>query len=176
MIEYIKIQGFKSIKNLEIELKPINILIGANGSGKSNFISFFRLLYFGRKTTESLYGKVIFSEDNIHNNAYYFSLLQDNTGGMFIGTEGSGYRVSYDDDIHNYFHKSNLSESKLIDSTQHKRHRILNNYLASFRIFHFHDTSKTSFLRKRCDISDNSYLKADGRNLPAMLYLLKEKQ
>lgn len=196
MIEYIKIQGFKSIKNLEIELKPINILIGANGSGKSNFISFFklinaianmqlqrylieedidRLLYFGRKTTESLYGKVIFSEDNIHNNAYYFSLLQDNTGGMFIGTEGSGYRVSYDDDIHNYFHKSNLSESKLIDSTQHKRHRILNNYLASFRIFHFHDTSKTSFLRKRCDISDNSYLKADGRNLPAMLYLLKEK-
>lgn len=44
MIEYLKIEGFKSIKTLEIELLPINILIGGNGSGKSNFISFFKLL------------------------------------------------------------------------------------------------------------------------------------
>jgi predicted ATPase len=40
----IKIKGFKSIKELDLEIKPINVLIGANGSGKSNFISVFRLL------------------------------------------------------------------------------------------------------------------------------------
>ncbi|MEI8705113.1 AAA family ATPase [Pseudoalteromonas sp. B62] len=38
------VKGFKSIKNFELEIKPINILIGANGSGKSNFISLFTFL------------------------------------------------------------------------------------------------------------------------------------
>jgi predicted ATPase len=40
----VNIQGFKSIADAEIELSDLNILIGANGSGKSNFISAFRLL------------------------------------------------------------------------------------------------------------------------------------
>ena len=44
-IQSIQIQNFKSIKNSGlVELKPINILIGANGVGKSNFISFFKFL------------------------------------------------------------------------------------------------------------------------------------
>jgi len=39
------IQGFKSIKTLEnFELKDLNVLIGANGAGKSNLVDFFRLL------------------------------------------------------------------------------------------------------------------------------------
>lgn len=195
MIEFIKIQGFKSIKEVELELKPVNILIGGNGAGKSNFISFFKLLnaianrrlqrflleedvdkllYFGRKTTSELYGKVVFTEGDEDNNAYYFNLIQNNIGGLFIDVEGSGYRVEYDNDSYNYFNNRNLEESEFARSTEYKRNRILNNYLASFRVFHFHDTSNTSFLRKGCDIADNSYLKPDGRNLPAMLYLLKE--
>ena len=40
----IDINGYKSIRQLSLELKPINILIGANGSGKSNFLSFFDFL------------------------------------------------------------------------------------------------------------------------------------
>ncbi|VVM21809.1 hypothetical protein BSPWISOXPB_8890 [uncultured Gammaproteobacteria bacterium] len=43
-LSHIKIKGFKSIKELDLEMQPINVLIGANGSGKSNFISVFRLL------------------------------------------------------------------------------------------------------------------------------------
>ncbi|RUM59023.1 MAG: hypothetical protein DSY59_05075 [Persephonella sp.] len=39
MIEEFKIKNYKNLKfEREIELKKINILIGANGSGKSNFI------------------------------------------------------------------------------------------------------------------------------------------
>ncbi|WP_370409010.1 AAA family ATPase [Tenacibaculum dicentrarchi] len=41
IIDYIEIEGYKSIKHTKLDLKPINILIGSNGSGKSNFISFF---------------------------------------------------------------------------------------------------------------------------------------
>jgi predicted ATPase len=44
MLKHISIKGFKSIKELDLDLSPINVLIGANGSGKSNFISFFKLL------------------------------------------------------------------------------------------------------------------------------------
>ncbi len=44
-IEHITVQGFKSIKHLEtLRLRPINVLIGANGSGKSNFIEVFAFL------------------------------------------------------------------------------------------------------------------------------------
>lgn len=34
----IQINGFKSIRECSIDLKPINVLIGSNGAGKSNFI------------------------------------------------------------------------------------------------------------------------------------------
>ena len=44
MLDRIKIEGYKSIRKLELELEPINILIGSNGVGKSNFISFFKLV------------------------------------------------------------------------------------------------------------------------------------
>lgn len=44
-IKSLTISGFKSIRELkELELNPLNILIGSNGAGKSNFVSFFRML------------------------------------------------------------------------------------------------------------------------------------
>ncbi len=43
-MDYIEISGYKSIKEARVKHAPINILIGANGSGKSNFISFFDFL------------------------------------------------------------------------------------------------------------------------------------
>ena len=38
------LKGFKSIREMDLELRPLNVLIGANGAGKSNLISFFRML------------------------------------------------------------------------------------------------------------------------------------
>lgn len=53
-MDFIEIKGYKSIKEAKVALRPINILIGANGSGKSNFISFFEFLnrLYERKLTE----------------------------------------------------------------------------------------------------------------------------
>ena len=76
-LDWITVKGFKSIKSIEeLELRPINILIGANGAGKSNFIGVFsflnairlgrprnyvmrsggadKILQFGSKTTQQL--------------------------------------------------------------------------------------------------------------------------
>ncbi|AFY44979.1 AAA family ATPase [Nostoc sp. PCC 7107] len=40
----IVLKGFKSIAECDVELSRVNILIGANGAGKSNFIGFFRMV------------------------------------------------------------------------------------------------------------------------------------
>ena len=192
MINYIEIENFKSIKNLKIELNPINVLIGANGVGKSNFIGFLNLvniiyeqslqnhfikndvdnvLYFGRKKSDFLYGKLFFDNTN----SYYFKLEPDNGNSTYIAVEGYGYNAKIENDILNYFTKENLKESLLKNSTLFRCNFIVE-HLKNLQIFHFHDTSENSPLRKDSDIEDNLYLKHDGRNIAAFLYYLKEKE
>ena len=44
-IDHLSISGFQSIRKLEkFELRPLNILIGANGAGKSNLLSLFKMI------------------------------------------------------------------------------------------------------------------------------------
>lgn len=43
-LSHIKISGFRNLKNVEVDLSPLTVLIGANGAGKSNFIRFFELM------------------------------------------------------------------------------------------------------------------------------------
>jgi predicted ATPase len=45
ILKRISISGYKSIEKADIELRPMNVLIGANGAGKSNLISLFKLAY-----------------------------------------------------------------------------------------------------------------------------------
>ena len=47
--------------------------------------------------------------------------------------------------------------------------------LDSWRIFHLHDTSSSSPMRKTADLHDNRYLRADASNLAAFLYFLRVK-
>ena len=44
MLDRIIIDGYKSINHTDLSLRPVNIFIGSNGVGKTNFISFFRLV------------------------------------------------------------------------------------------------------------------------------------
>lgn len=196
MIEYIEIKGFKSIKEAKIDLRQINILIGANGVGKSNFVSFFKLigaifnqrlqryvieekadnvLFFGRKTTEELFGKLIFRNDNQNNNGYHFTLAQTKEGGLFIAQEASGYKVEKDNDQKGYNFYIDREESVCAVSDAF-RNKFLREYIQNQQVFHFHDTSSTSYLRRVCDINDNRFLRQDGRNLPAFLYYLQVKE
>ena len=43
-LKQVILKGFKSIKGMDLKLCPLNVLIGANGAGKSNFVSFFKML------------------------------------------------------------------------------------------------------------------------------------
>jgi predicted ATPase len=194
MIDYIKIEGYKSIKKMELELTPINVLIGSNGAGKSNFLSFFKLLravfnkqlqhfvleekadnllYFGRKTTEHLDGKLIFSNNGAVNNAYNIRLSPTQEGDLFIAYEGSGINVSKDDDQLNYTYNKAMRES-MIGANGWHRDRYLVDYEAGIQVYHFHDTSNTARLRQPSEVEDNKILKSDGRNLASFLYKLKQ--
>lgn len=100
MIEQVSINNYKSIKDLSLPLNRLNVLIGSNGAGKSNFISFFELvkaiyeqrlgsytlskggidnlLYHGRKESDSIKGLIDFNNTN----AFFFEIkpAQSNKG------------------------------------------------------------------------------------------------
>ena len=44
MITTLSVDNFKTFRNLTVDLRPFNLVIGANASGKSNFVSIFRFL------------------------------------------------------------------------------------------------------------------------------------
>jgi len=183
MLDRIKIEGYKSIRDLDLQLKPINILIGSNGVGKTNFISFFKLvnniyeqrlrnytmqnraetlLHFGSKHTREIKGYLKFGD-----NAYSFTLQPRDNGSMFLALESSIYRHS------SYWNRDN-DESCIKDSDTF-RDKWLRAYLRSYKIYHFHDTAKGSPLRTASPINDNTILREDGGNIPSFLYLLQQK-
>lgn len=185
----VKIEGFKSIENAELALNDLNVVIGANGSGKSNFIGVFRLLervlthnlqvyvgsepdrllYHGRKKTAALSLDFVFDQ-----NSYGFRLkaAQDALIFEYERVDYSGY-WSYGEPIA-VGHK----ESKLEEAAQSYRNKIPQYVFPKVRnliVYHFHDTSDTSPAKQTCDLSDNRAFRSDAANLPAYLYWLQEK-
>lgn len=197
MISSIHIEGFKSIREMTLALRPINILIGANGAGKSNFISFFKLLnnlyekrlenyslrkgaenllYFGSKTTSHIYFKIVFSNTN----AYECQLSPSVEGTLFIDYENvsfnseKGSLFQYKDTWFPTKISANRKES-FLKYNQQSMAKYVSAYMESFKSYHFHDTSENAPLRKPSLLSDNFSLREDGGNLPSFLYYLQEK-
>ena len=197
MIENVIIKNFKSIRDLELPLTNLNVLIGSNGVGKSNFISFFEmakaifeqrfgsytldkggidnLLYRGRKISKEIYGLMDFKNTN----AFFFTLkpAQSNKGyidntGDFFNKRGESTK-DYLGQWHRTFWDSAVEESNLMGK-MYGRAYYLNSYLRSFTVYHFHDTSSSSPMRGQCEINDNSFLRDNGSNLAAYLYMLKQ--
>ncbi|WP_395043650.1 AAA family ATPase [Flavobacterium sp.] len=197
MINNIQIEGYKSIKKIDLDLEPINILIGSNGVGKSNFISFFKLinniyeqrlenyslkkgaetlLHFGTKNTFEIKSRLVFNNTN----AYIFSLQATDSNTLILGYENGAFNSEKGSEFsykNTWFSKQisyNSKESKLKNSTENIA-KWVNSYLNSFKIYHFHDTSDTAPLRTPATINDNIILREDGGNLAAFLYFLQEK-
>jgi predicted ATPase len=53
--------------------------------------------------------------------------------------------------------------------------KFIRSYLSRCQVFHFHDTSLLGPMRRDCPIDANRFLYPDAANLPAMLYLYKER-
>ncbi|ACK64708.1 SMC domain protein [Rippkaea orientalis PCC 8801] len=200
MLRKIELKGYKSIKDLTLELDKINILIGANGSGKSNFISFFKLLrwmmqtpgqfqYFvgksggansllfdGAEVTPQLTASLEF-ETEVGSNEYCMRLSHA-ASDTFIFVEEK-YRFSrntYDNKASWKELDAGHKESKLIDVAQgvDKTAQTILFLLQNCVVYQFHNTSETARIRQRWDIEDNRYLREDGANLASFLLRIRE--
>jgi len=176
----LQINGYKSIKSLDLELKPLNIIIGANGVGKSNFIGFFKfmkkivdkdlqfyvaeqggankILHFGKKSTDKISFSLYFPPHG------YNSILASTVNDNLIFEEET---LFIDDDFHQLPSKA-LFESEL------PKEGTLIRYLQDWKVYHFHDTSKTAKVKQTSNINDCEVLASDGANLSAFLFCIKE--
>ncbi|MFP5222385.1 MAG: AAA family ATPase [Acidobacteriota bacterium] len=195
------INGFKSIRSLSnFKLNNLNILIGSNGSGKSNVVDFFRLLesmavrqlstyalsrgvdslfFNGPKETEEIYAELLFKI-----NGYRFSLRPSATESLFVSREES---AKYNDwagyEWRRY--EGARAEARLADWGGEGGRSIVSGFInvcghifdaiSSWRVYHFHDTSYTAPLRRSGEAQDTEGLRNDGSNLgPFLLHLQEE--
>ncbi|WP_224740711.1 AAA family ATPase [Olleya marilimosa] len=181
IIDYIEIEGYKSIKKTKLELKPINILIGSNGSGKSNFISFFeflnqlyeqkleeyialrggqeKMLYQGLKTTVNISAHLSF---NSGVNGYSFTLTSGDDKMIFTKEN-----LWYHD---NPWSMASYTPKAGVKFNKKGRGEYVNRFLRSFRKYHFHDTGKNSPFSETSHVDNDSFfLYEEGSNLAAFL-------
>jgi len=196
-LKRIRIAGFKSIKLLDLPLRNLNVLIGANGAGKSNFISVFKLvneiaeqrlqrfvgsnperfLKHGRRVTPKLSIQLDFD-----NNGYSFelspsenTLVFDNERMSFDGNSGTHSRELGAGQLGAGHLESKLSD-QLADGNRNKP---IASYvlpaIKDWRVYHFHDTSDQAAVKQTGAINDNETIRPDASNLAAFLYLLQQK-
>ncbi len=191
------LKGFKSIKAIDLELNPLNILIGANGAGKSNLISFFKmlnemmagrfqqyigtsgraqsLLYFGPKITLQIEAKLEFE---VSNGVDTYSVRLFHAAGdtlifaeEIISFQEINWTFPRTDELGVGHQEAKISEAVREEKTTAK---ILKYLLDRCRVYHFHDTSSTADVRQSCYVGDNRWLMPDAGNLAALLLRFRE--
>jgi predicted ATPase len=192
----IRIQGFKSIRSIALDaLRPVNIVIGANGSGKSNFLGAFaflreiaggrlftyvgktggadKILHFGSKTTEAINLHLCLDSAGARAGrsaqAYDLTLAPTAGDGLFPSHEDSHFAGS--PRSLKEWHEgreagiSNPAAPEVL--TKGFRHDF-----DQWRLYHLDDTS---YMHKTAQVNDNRFLRSNGSNLPAFLYDLRGK-
>ncbi len=202
MLERVILQGYKSIREAEITLTPVNVLIGANGAGKSNFISLFQfmnrvmnqgmqryvaqaggadqLLHYGRKVTERLHVELWFRTGKNFANGYACSLIPTDED-QLIFEEEKVFFHNRDSYPRPYVSQSSqkIHNETLLAEWKRRKDRVsyyVLKALRSWQLYHFHDTSESAKVKQTGDIHDNLFLRPDASNLAAYLYLLRETE
>lgn len=193
----VTIRGYKSIAYdypVTLTLHDVNILLGANGAGKSNIVSFFKmlgymmskafakyvemagtsssLLHYGAKQTPVMSGTLEFSD---HNSAdtYTFSLANAAPDRLIVTEERvtwhkQGVEKPFNKTLEPIFKESALMDCK--DQTARSIYQLL-----SFcKVYQFHDSSTEGPLRQACPTETANYLQSHGNNLPSFLLYLKK--
>ncbi|MCD8145786.1 MAG: AAA family ATPase [Clostridiales bacterium] len=198
------VTGYKSIKECDVSLNKINVLIGSNGAGKSNFISVFSLLqdvlsknlqisvaqsgvsslfYDGRKATDEIAFEFFFRNQQ---NSYGFVLIPTDDNRLIFKKEYFGYYGWWDtqSDIRKNQKRGEdeneasrgASESKWDAGVGNKMDNFVIPILAKhqWQVYHFHDTSRNAKVKQEHNLSNNRVLMHDAGNLAAFLYRLKQ--
>lgn len=196
-LDHIQIAGYKSIRDLDLKLAPLNVLIGPNGAGKSNLISAFELLseivkenlqlyvgkaggantllHFGRKATDEIKVELLFGQ-----NGYRCALAPTAEDSLIFASERCWFHDEERyEEPYEVFLGQGHKESQLLGEVEQQSHTTVATHvlrsMRSWRVYHFHDTSASSKMKALGDINDNTDLRHDASNLAAFLYLLQEQ-
>jgi predicted ATPase len=190
-IETIRIEGYLSILDASVELRDLNLLIGANGSGKSNFVSALELLgrivdsdlslYVGRRGGASalLYrgpgsGDTLLLDIDFAPNGYRAGLVAAAGDRLIFQEEEIRFQDATRDDVPWVGSLGRGHQETLLHHTVDERGRnsvaahVLD-VLRGCRVFHFHDTTLDAPVKRFADVGDNRNLAADAANLAPFL-------
>lgn len=203
-LERITVTGFKSIRELrDFKLQRLNVLVGANGAGKTNFISLFKFLnnlierrlqvfvaqsggaevflHFGRKVTDQIYIDLEFVSGRLCS-GYQVKLLPSAKANLIFDGENCSLhrldefqeKLDYEYEVPRGSVGGGYEESRMIEDGRPITF-LAWQMLERCKVYHFHDTGESARIKQIGDIADNSILKPDAANLAAYLYLLKHK-
>ena len=194
-LKNVKVKGFRSIKEMDLEMRPLNVCIGANGAGKSNLIAFFKLinemmggrlqqyvgttgratanLYFGPRITPHMEAELEFEADK-GTNAYHLRLFHAAGDSLIFADESVSFHVPGHELPQRMSLGAGHQETRVReDSEYHALPNTLRHLLSHCRVYHFHDTSQTARVRQYCYVEDSRWLMPDAANLAAVLHRLK---
>jgi predicted ATPase len=192
-VSRLTVRGFKSIRSLDsLELSSLNVLIGANGAGKSNLMGVFRML---SAVSDGRLQAYVREQGGAHALLYggLKRTSQLEVGLRFAGREG--YRVLLEGAAGRLvFAKEELvtevdgldvprslgaghEESRLgeVDSTEFPLAPYVLESLPGWRVFHFPDTSASAPVKQPQAARGDLRLKADAANLAPVLRQLRDR-
>ena len=202
-IKRITVKGFKSIRDLDnFELRPLNIIVGANGAGKSNLIQIFRmLLAMVQKNFQSFISANGGADSFPHN-----GLKQ--TPKINVGFEfNSGSPFAQGSNFYQFELSPTVDEKFLISETRQYHTNVPRSYgppseesrlydlkdessysgewngvghfvyksISRWMVYHFHDTSANAPMRRSEIIDDHEKLRGDASNIAPFLYHLRKE-
>ncbi|MGC1376016.1 MAG: AAA family ATPase [Anaerolineales bacterium] len=198
------LNGFKSIKTMDIELRDLNVLIGANGAGKSNLVSFFKMLnemmggqmggrlqeyigasgyaqsilHFGPKITPQMDAQLEFEVDNAID-IYSMRLFHAGDTLLFadekLEYQQQGFPMPKIISLGAGHKETKIREAADAGDKVARVAQVFRHLLTHCRVYHFHDTSPTARVRLHSYIGDNRFLMSDAGNLAALLYRLQNE-
>ncbi len=196
----ITLEGFKSIRSLvDFEPLSITVLVGPNAAGKSNFISFFRMmswamsgrdqlsfhighqggsrriLHDGPATTREINAELTIQTPT-GESEYAFRLFHAARDSLLFADER--YRFSRAD-LETKAIWTSLGAGhkgpRILDASasDNRTAQVIRSLLKKIVVYKFHDTSEHARVRGKWPMNDNRWLKEDGANLAPFLHRLK---
>ena len=196
----ITLKGFKTIHELNgFEPAPLTVLIGPNGVGKSNFISFFRMMSWMLADPDNLQvhvaqnggaSKLLHDGSNITREIEAELTIETDSGEnqyAFRLFFAAGDTLIFADERYRFSHRDSVSIARwretgaghrapqlLTEAATSNTASVILSILRRIILHQFHNTSATARIRNKWSVYDNRFLKEDGANIAPVLLRLKK--